>query len=248
MGAVTVITSGKGGVGKSTVTANLGAALARRGRRVLVLDADAGLRSLDAMLGVTGELVYDLSDVVAGRCEPLQAVYACRNCAGLFVLPAPQSEQDVVPPDTMRLLVPELARYFDHVLIDSPAGLGRGFASAIAPAGRALVVCNTDPVCLRDAHKVRRYLMQGGVRQIRLVVNRFSYASFQKTGAFGDLDEVIDAAGIQLIAVIPEELKLASYAFRGTPLSVRCPATEAFGRLAARLEGDQVPLMAISRF
>lgn len=248
MGAITVITSGKGGVGKSTVAANLGAALARRGRRVLVLDADAGLRSLDAMLGISDELVFDLSDIVFSRCSPMQAIYPCRSCAGLFVLPAPLDAGNVVLPEVMRSLVQELSRFFDHVLIDSPAGLGHGFVSAVAPASRALVVCNTDPVCLRDSQKVRRRLIQCGIEQIRLVINRFSCSFFQKTGSFVDLDELIDASGIQLIGIIPEEIKLPIYAFKGRALSSRCLAAEAFNRLALRMEGEQVPLMDISKF
>lgn len=178
MGKATVITSGKGGVGKSTVTAGLGAALSRRGRRVLLIDGDAGLRSLDYMLGITEELVFDLSDVVDGSCEPMKAIYPCPGSNGLFVLPAPQSAEDTVSPRILKQLVHALSPYYDHMLIDCPAGLGRGFQAAVESAERALVVSTPDPLCLRDADKVRRVLMEKGIADQRLVINRFFSAEF----------------------------------------------------------------------
>lgn len=242
MGTVSVITSGKGGVGKSTVTSGLGAALARRGRRVLMIDADAGLRSLDYILGVSRELVYDLSDVVTGGCEPAKAVYPCPGSNGLFLLPAPQNSEDTVSPEVMKQVVRMLSGYYDHILIDCPAGLGRGFQAAVAPASRALIVSTPDPLCLRDADKVRRILEDKGIEEMRLVVNRFQAKSFVKMGGFEDLDAVIDACGIQLIAIIPEDLQTVCCAVKGEPLTGKSPAAQAFQRLAARLEGEGVPL------
>lgn len=242
MGIVTVITSGKGGVGKSAVTAGLGAALERRGRRVLLVDMDAGLRSLDFMLGASCDVVYDLSDVVTGNCEPSRAVYSCGGGNGLFLLPAPQNPEDVVSPDIMTQMCRFFSRYYDHVLIDCPAGLGRGFQAAIAPAQRALVVSTPDPLCLRDADKARRLLEDREISEIRLVVNRFHAKSFFRLEGFEDLDAVIDAAGIQLIAVIPEDFAVARSAVKGVPMSGRSAAAKALHRLAARLEGEDVPL------
>ena len=243
MGRVTVITSGKGGVGKSTVTCGLGAALVRRGRRVLLVDTDAGLRSLDYMLGISQELVFDLADVVNGSCEPAQAIYPCQGSKGLFVLPAPQNTEDTVSPQIMKQLIAALSRYYDHVLIDCPAGLGRGFLSAIAPAQRALVVSTPDPLCLRDADKVRRLLQKNGVGELRLVINRFEPKRFFRSGTYADLDAVIDAAGIQLIAVIPQDAATAVSAAKGTPVAGKSPAAQAFNRLAALLEGENAPLV-----
>lgn len=242
MGSVTVITSGKGGVGKSTVTAGLGAAMERRGRRVLLIDADAGLRSLDFMLGVSCELVYDLSDVVTGNCEPSKAVYPCAGSNGLFLLPAPQNPDDAVSPDIMVQLCRALSGYYDHIFIDCPAGLGRGFQAAVAPAKRALVVSTPDPICLRDADKVRRILEEKNIPEQRLVLNRFHAKSFVKMGGFEDLDAAIDACGIQLIAMIPEDLSAPCSAVKGLPLSGKSAAARAFNRLAARMEGEDVPL------
>ena len=158
MGVSTVITSGKGGVGKSTVSVGLGRALAQRGRRVLLIDCDAGLRSLDRMTGTEEALVFDLSDVIQGRCAPADAIYPCTETEGLFLLPAPSSGEDMASPSVMRRLVPLLKRYYDHVVLDSPAGVGGGFRSAACAADRALVVCSPDPVCVRSSSAVKRLL------------------------------------------------------------------------------------------
>lgn len=247
MGAITVITSGKGGVGKSTTSVGLACALAQRGRRVLLIDGDAGLRSLDRMLGVEAELVYDISDVTAGRCEPVRAIYPCPGFSGLFLMPAPGRDADTIPPDVMRRFVPLLAPYYDHVLIDSPAGVGMGFLSAAAAAQRALVVSNPDPVCVRDSSTVRRLLEEQGIREQRLVINRFQYSRFKKLGCFEDLDAMIDESGIRLIAVIPEDVQLAAAYAKAQPAPSRSSGAMAYARLAARLEGERVPLASLRR-
>ena len=248
MGAITVITSGKGGVGKSTVTTGLGLALVNRGKRVLLIDGDAGLGCLDHMLGVTEELAFDIADVVAGRVEPIKAVYSCPFSDGLFLLPAPVSEDDVVSPDIMKQLITVLARYYDHVLIDSPAGLGSGFLSAVASAGRALVVSTPDPVCVRNANKARILLEKAGIEQQRLIINRFSSDNFRAQGFYQDLDSVIDSAGMRLIAVIPEDTLLAAAASKAQPAPQKSAGAMAFSRLAARLEGELVPLASLQKF
>lgn len=247
MGAVTVITSGKGGVGKSTVCAGLGCALARRDRRVLLIDGDAGLRCLDRMFGIDSSLVFDISDIIAGNCEPIRAIYPC-PVPGLFLLPAPGREEHTVAPENMRRLVSILARYYDHVLIDCPAGVGRGFLSATAAAQRALVVTTPDPVCLRDCDRVRLLLTERRISAQRLIINRFSYRNFTKFDLYRDLDSVIDSAGIRLIAVIPEDPPMAAALTDGKPLPQNLAAAKAFHRLAARLEGERVPLAAPETF
>ena len=242
MGVVTVITSGKGGVGKSTLTTGLGLALVRRGRRVLLMDGDAGLSSLDHMLGVSERQVFNIADMAAGEADPSQAIYPCEWAEGLFLLPAPGREEDIVSPEIMKRMVSVLSRYYDHVLIDCPAGVGSGFMSAVASAQRALVVSTPDPVCLRDCNKTRIALEYAGVRSQRLVVNRFSGKSFRNLGAYRDLDAVIDASGIRLIAIVPEDAALAVAGASGSPAPLKSAGTMALGRLAARLEGEQVPL------
>jgi Septum formation inhibitor-activating ATPase len=248
MGLVTVITSGKGGVGKSTVSAGLGTALAARGRRVLLIDCDAGLGCLDHILGVTEQQVFDLADIVSGRAEPSDAVYACPSVPNLFLLPAPGSQEDVVSPEIMKQLMNAFSKYYDHVLIDSPAGVGSGFISAVSAAQRALVVSTPDPVCLRNTAKTRQILEQYGMKQQRLVLNRFSSRNFRLQGFYPDLDTVIDAAGIRLIAVIPEDPLLAAAAAKSESAPQNCAGSLAFGRLAARQEGEQVPLAPLQKF
>ena len=248
MGVITVITSGKGGVGKSTVTAGLAYALTQRGRRVLVMDTDAGLGCLDQILDIAEQQVFDLADVVSGAALPAQAVYSSPWAEGLSVLPAPGREDDIVSPSLMRQLCSALSRYYDHILIDCPAGIGLGFQSAIAAAQRALVVSTPDPVCLRNSARTRLLLQQAGITQQRLVVNRFSSAAFRSMKAYDDLDAVIDASGIQLIAVIPEDFQVPNAFAHSVPAPQKSPAAMAFGRLAARLEGEQIPLAALHKF
>ena len=134
MGRVMVVTSGKGGVGKSTVAAGLGAAFARREKKVLLIDGDAGLRSLDIMLGISQDLVFDTYDVLVGNCEPIKAIYACRDVKGLYLMPAPASVENRVTPELMTRLIKGLSGYYDYVIVDCPGGVGAGFEAAIAAA------------------------------------------------------------------------------------------------------------------
>ena len=173
MGKVTVITSGKGGTGKSTVTAGLGAALVRRGNRVLTIDCDAGMRGIDLMLGVSGELVFDIADIVNGNCSPSSAIYPSKTVPELFVLPAPQNVRDIVSPYIMQKLIAVLKKYYDHILIDCPAGIGTGFESAVAAADQAVLVVNAEPLSVRSCDQVRAKLSGCGVEVKRLIINRF---------------------------------------------------------------------------
>lgn len=248
MGAVTVITSGKGGVGKSTLATGLGSALARRGKRVLLIDGDAGLSCLDHMLDVAEERVYDISDVIAGGAELNQAIYPCSWQEGMYLLAAPSREEDIVSPGVMKQLVGALSRYYDHILIDCPAGLGAGFESAVAAAQRALLVSTPDPVCLRNGAKTRMALERLGLTQHRLVINRFSGTAFRSQAVYHSLDDVIDAVGVRLIAVIPEDLELAAATAEACAFPERSQGALALGRLAARLEGEQVPLVSLRKF
>ena len=245
MGLATVITSGKGGVGKSTVSVGLGRALARRGRRVLLIDCDAGLRSLDRMTGVEENLLFDISDVVYGRCAPAEAIYPCADGDGLFLLPAPSNAESMIRPGVMRKLVPLLKRYYDHVLLDSPAGVGGGFRSASCAADRALIVCNPDPVCVRGASAVGSLLKKLSVEEQRLVINRFNGKFFEETGVYDDLDGIIDAAGIRLFGVVPEDFSLASSFLTGKRAKDTSKGMMALHRMAGRLEGETVPISAL---
>lgn len=248
MGAITVITSGKGGVGKSTVTAHLGRVLAMRGRRVLIMDGDAGLRCQDLLLGVSSSLLFDMGDVVRGNCEPIRAIYECSDTPGLWLLPAPQKWENRLSPYVMRQLAELLADYYDHVLIDSPAGIDEGFEAACAAAQRALVVTQCTPVCLRSSEHVHRLLTDRGIRQQRLIINRFSYAAFRRQDDFDDLDSVIDTAGIRLMGIVPEDALLTRSGDQKSLLLRRSAGFAAMQRLAARLEGESVPLGSLRKF
>lgn len=242
MGSVTVITSGKGGVGKSTVSVGLARALADRGRKVLLIDCDSGLRSLDRLTGTDKELVYDLSDVLSGRCAPIKAIYKCEVSENLYMMPAADDSEFVLSENGFAKLVALVRKYFDAVLLDSPAGIGPGFRSACMAADKALVVCNADPVCLRSTAKVNSMLKEMGVSKQRLIINRFNNAAFNALHGFDDLDRVIDEARIRLIGVIPED-----YDFVNSMINnIRKDRTDGFracSRIAGRLEGIDVPLI-----
>lgn len=242
MSAVTVITSGKGGVGKTTVCAGFGAALARRGNRVLLIDADAGLRGLDRMTGIDTHLVFDVSDIIAGNCAPMQAIYACPSTSNLFVLPAPARVQDAVSIKNMYTLISILRPYYDHILIDCPAGLGEDFHASVSVADSAIVVVNADPMGLRNGSYVSSLLHANHIDSQRLIINRFDVNFFEATGCYKDLDEVIDIAEIQLLAVIPNDYSLAKAAAKGQLCPPGLPGTMAFDRMAARFEGEFVPI------
>ncbi len=242
MGVSVVVTSGKGGVGKSTVALGVGRALAQKGRRVLLIDCDAGLRSLDRMTGAEENLVFDISDVVFGRCAPAEAIYPCGEGEGLYLLPAPSAGENMIRPAVMRKLVPLLKRYYDYVFLDSPAGVGGGFRSAACAADRALIVCSPDPVCVRNAGSAKELLVKLGIEDRRLVINRFNGPFFNATGAYNDLDGVIDGAGVRLFGVVPEDPLLAAAFLRGKKAPDASAAMKALSRLAGRLEGEAVPI------
>lgn len=237
---ITVITSGKGGAGKSTVSGGLACALARRDRRVLLVDGDAGLRSLDVMLGIAGTAVYDLADVIAGDCAPAEAVYPSPICPGVYVMPAPVSLERLAKPEDMARLCRGLTKYYDEVIIDCPAGIGGGFETAVAGAERAFVVSTPDMVCARDAQIMARLLRERNV-PARLVINRLRVKPILR-GKMPDIDELIDTASLQLIGVIPEDEAVAVANAYGKPLPMDSAAAQCFANLAARYLGKTVPL------
>ena len=243
MGKVTVITSGKGGTGKSTVTAGLGAALVRRGDRVLVIDCDAGMRGIDLMLGVSGELVFDIADIISGNCSPARAIYPCKTVPELYILPAPQNIRDEISPSVMKQLVEVLKGHYDHILIDCPAGIGAGFEASAAPADRAVLVTNPEPLSVRGCDKVRRQLQHYDIKDISLIINKFNERKFRKMDAYEDLDAVIDEAGARLLGSVPEDMIAANSSQKGLPIEGRIPAAFALDRIASRLDGIYVSLL-----
>ncbi len=245
MGRIVVVTSGKGGTGKSTVSAGLAYALARQGKRILLIDGDAGLRSLDLMLGVGSNTVYDMADVFAGRCEPIKAVYASPVFQNVFVIPAPISLEQLCTPSDMKRLAKGLAKYYDVVIVDCPAGVGRGFQTAVAAAEQALVVCTPDMVCARDAHIMSDLLSEKGV-PARLIINRLRPRKIMD-GSMPDIDEIIDESALQLMGVIPEDEMVAVANANGRPLPMDCNAEICFSNIARRFMGESVPLAALEK-
>lgn len=237
---VIMVASGKGGTGKSTVSVMLGGRLAAHGKKVLLIELDSGLRSVDIISGVYGKTVYDIEDVLSGRCEGDKAVVQSPLYHGLSVISAPY-EGGEVKTGALRTLCAAMADYFDFILLDTAAGMGAPFAAAAACASQCLLVLPADPVSLRDGRIVSDTLYGRGLTDLRLVVNRVSPTTF-RDGAVRDLDECIDTVCARLIAVIPESAELQRAAAAGIALPMECPAFTAFDRLALRLLGQRVSL------
>ncbi len=243
MDNVIVVASGKGGTGKSTVCICLSVALVKLGKKVLLIDSDCGMRGLDIMLDIEQDILFDASDAVCGNCSFGEAVYKSRHNKNLFLMAAPFDAENELSPSVFRQLVDSVKNSFDYVIIDSPAGINSGFVTAAAPADKALIVTNAEPTSVRGGLKVRKKLEALGVKNMRLVINRFDKKMFRKLGFYEDLDAVIDAAQTQLIALVPFSIDISVIMQRGAAGLDKSTALEVFDRLAERLEGRRVPLM-----
>lgn len=243
MSQVIVVASGKGGTGKTTVATCLALALSKREYKVLVIDCDSGMRGTDMMLGVSDRLVHDLSDIVCGSCLPEDAVYESSSVKGLFTIAAPVLAEDEISPQVMKQFIDTQKANYDYIVVDAPAGVGAGFESAAIAADRALVVVNTEPTSVRGGVNIVNKLTQMGIDDARLVINRFDKERFILTKLYEDLDEVIDAVGIQLIAVILEDARIAALSQRGLLATNWTSSGAVFEALVERLNGNNVPLV-----
>ncbi|MBD2311369.1 septum site-determining protein MinD [Desertifilum sp. FACHB-1129] len=246
MSRIIVITSGKGGVGKTTTTANLGMALAGRNRKVVVVDADFGLRNLDLLLGLENRIVYTAVEVLAGECRLEQALVRDKRQPQLFLLPAAQNRtKDAIAPEQMAQLINALAQSFHYVLIDCPAGIEMGFQNAIAAAQEAIVVTTPEIAAVRDADRVVGLLEARNIRQIRLVVNRLKPAMVQANDMMS-VQDVQEILAIPLIGVVPDDERVIVSTNRGEPLVLSgensLPAI-AYNNIARRLEGEKVEFL-----
>ncbi len=244
---IITVTSGKGGVGKTTATANIAVALAQLGQRVVCLDADIGLRNLDVVLGLENRIVYDLVDVVEGRCRLKQAMIRDKRFEELHLIPAAQTrDKNAVSPSDMVKLGDELREEADWVVIDSPAGIERGFRNAIAPADEILVVTNPDVSAVRDADRIIGIIEAEQKEPARLIINRLHPEMVQR-GDMLDAEDVLELLAIKLIGIVPEDETVIMSTNMGKPvvLEEKSMAGQAFRNIARRLMGDEVPLMKL---
>ena len=242
MNNIIVVASGKGGTGKSTVCICLSVALVKQGKKVLLIDCDCGMRGLDIMLDMEQDILFDASDAVCGNCSFEEAIYKSKNNENLYLMAAPFDTENELSPSVFKQLVGTVKNVFDFVIIDSPAGIGSGFITAAAPADKALIVANAEPTSVRGGVKVRKKLDALGINDIRLVINRFDRKMFNQLGFYNDLDDVIDAAQTQLIALVPFDIRISVIMQRGVAGLNWSAAASVFDCLALRLEGQRVPL------
>ncbi|MGE5606954.1 MAG: septum site-determining protein MinD [Bacteroidota bacterium] len=246
-GKVFVVTSGKGGVGKTTTTANIGAGLALRNRKVALIDADIGLRNLDVVMGLENRIVYDLVNVVEKTCKIKQALIKDKRFENLFLLPAAQTrEKDAVKPEQMKELCEELRKEFDYIIIDCPAGIEQGFKNAIAGADQAIIITTPDVSAVRDADRIIGLLQAHEIPAPRLIVNRVRQQMVRK-GDMMDIDDVNDILAIELLGVVPDDESIIVSTNRGEPsvMESGTKAGTAFRNIVARIEGEEVPFMSL---
>ena len=246
MGArVIVITSGKGGVGKTTTTANIGAALADKGHKVLLIDTDIGLRNLDVVMGLENRIVYDLIDVIEGRCRISQALIKDKRCQNLVLLPAAQiRDKNDVNADQMKELISSLKDSFDYILIDCPAGIEQGFKNAIAAANEAIVVTTPEVSATRDADRIIGLLEAAGIKNPRLVINRLRIDMVKDKNMLG-VEDILEILAVKLLGVVPDDENVVISTNKGEPLVYKGDslAAKAFKNIASRIEGVEVPLL-----
>lgn len=248
MGEAIVITSGKGGVGKTTTTANVGTALAMIGKKVALVDTDIGLRNLDLVLGLENRIVYDLVDVIEGRARLEQALVKDKRFEErLVLLPAAQiKDKTAVQPEQMAELVHELVARFDFVLLDSPAGIEQGFQNAISGATQAIVVTTPEVSAIRDADRVIGLLEKNGLGRAKLIINRLRLQMVKRMEQVS-VDEIVHILGVDLLGVVPDDEIVIKMTNEGTPTVVdtRSKAALAYRNIARRMLGESVPLLKL---
>lgn len=244
-GKVVTVTSGKGGVGKSTTTANLGVALASLGQRVVCIDSDIGLRNLDVVMGLENRIVYDLVDIIEGRCRLTQAMIRDRRFENLFLIPAAQTrDKTAISPSDMVRLCNELRTEVDWIMIDSPAGIERGFRNALAPSDEVLVITNPEVSAVRDADRIIGLVEAEEKGPAKLIINRIN-SGMVKRGDMLSAKDVVELLAVPMIGIVPEDELVLVSTNHGQPvvLNEKSKAGQAFLNIGKRLLGEEVPWM-----
>ena len=244
MGEVIVVTSGKGGVGKTTTTANLGSALALAGKKVALVDTDIGLRNLDVVMGLENRIVYDIVDVVEERCKLRQALIKDKRFNELFLLPAAQTrDKSAINEEQMVELTKKLKKEFDYVLIDCPAGIEQGFKNAIAGADRALVVTTAEISAIRDADRIIGLLDSSAIKNPELIINRIR-PNMIKKGEMMDIEDIVELLSISLIGVIPDDEYIITQTNKGEPAvsNKKSPSGRGYLEIAQRIMGENIEI------
>ena len=244
MNEVIVVTSGKGGVGKTTTAANIGTGLAMLGKKVVVVDTDIGLRNLDVVMGLENRIVYNLVDVIYGNCRLKQALIRDKRYNNLYLLPSAQTkDKTAVTPEQMIKLTEELSSHFEYVILDCPAGIEQGFKNAIAGASRAVVVTTPEVSAIRDADRIIGLLEANDVNQIELIINRIRPDMIQK-GDMMFVDDVIEILAIRLLGIVPDDQQIVIATNQGVPLSGNhSPAEQGYLNICRRITGEEVPFL-----
>lgn len=248
MSEVIVITSGKGGVGKTTTVANIGTGLAMLGKKVAVVDTDIGLRNLDVVLGLENRIVYNLVDVIGGNCRLKQALIRDKRHPELYLLPSAQTkDKSAVTPEQMIKLTDDLREEFDYVLLDCPAGIEQGFKNAIAGADKAIVVTTPEVSAIRDADRIVGLLEANDLRDIRLIVNRLRPDMIAR-GDMMSVEDVLEILAVDLLGTILDDEQIVVASNQGDPLSGRnSMAEEEYRNICRRLMGEEIPFPDIRR-
>ena len=244
MSEVIVVTSGKGGVGKTTTSANVGTGLAAMGKRVVLIDTDIGLRNLDVVMGLENRIVYNLVDVVENKCRIKQALIKDKRHPSLYLMPSAQTkDKTAVNPQQMVKMINQLREQFDYIILDCPAGIEQGFKNAIAGADRALVVTTPEVSAIRDADRVIGLLESAEMESIQLIINRIRIDMVRR-GDMMSMEDVKEILAVELLGIVPDDEEIVISTNRGEPLTGGdSPAGIAYSNICKRLLGYEVPFL-----
>lgn len=248
MGKVIVVTSGKGGVGKTTTTANLGVGLSLDGNNVIVIDTDLGLRNLDVVMGLENRIVYNLVDVIEGRCRAKQAIIRDKRYPNLYLLPSAQTkDKTAISPEQMKKLTEDLSHEYDYVILDCPAGIEQGFQNAIAGASQAIIVTTPEVSAIRDADRIVGLLENNNIKDCHLIINRIRMDMVRR-GDMMSVEDVMEILAIPLLGIIPDDESVVIGTNQGEPvIGMNTQAGQAYTNICKRMQGNEIEFLDLSR-